>query len=222
VAIPKKPRNLLAQPTCAAKRRQRLIAARKTGYRAVRPCLAYRNVRRFRAPHHLHGAPRRFRARLSDVPVAVCFCSCFSAGPMDGLPRKVPGTNVPNKRCLRAQSPGKPLTPCPNPFQQRVSDLSARPTPQRLPPPCAPPFPRFLRLRSTSFQSCRPIGYTSGPASTEMLFFGAWLASITTRCRRVLLPDLGEERQQTYSVIPFSPLPITSRPRTVLVACRLR
>jgi lysyl-tRNA synthetase class 1 len=125
--------------------------------------------------------------RLSDVPTRLF---CF-ADDMDGL-RKVPD-NVPNKEML-AQHLGKPLTSVPDPFGSEHGSFGAA---------------NNARLRAFldsfgfdyEFQSATD-WYKSGR------FDGMLLAMLRhyDEVQAVMLPTLGEERQQTYSIfLPVSP-----------------
>src|SRR5499427_1763337 len=125
--------------------------------------------------------------RLSDVPTKLY---CFSDD-MDGL-RKVPD-NVPNREML-ARHLGKPLTSVPDPFSNEYPSFGAA---------------NNARLRAFldsfgfeyEFQSSTD-WYKSGR------FDGMLRAMLQhyDEVQAVMLPTLGEERQQTYSIfLPVSP-----------------
>src|ERR1700749_2795048 len=130
--------------------------------------------------------------RLSDVPTKLY---CFSDD-MDGL-RKVPD-NVPNKEML-APHLGQPLTAVPDPFQKG---------------PFSNEHPSFgaannARLRAFldsfgfeyEFQSATD-WYKSGRFDKMLLAMLRHYDEV----QAVMLPTLGEERQQTYSIfLPISP-----------------
>ena len=133
--------------------------------------------------------------RLSDIPTRLF---CFSDD-MDGL-RKVPD-NVPNKEMLAAHL-GKPLTSVPDPFSNEHTSFGAA---------------NNARLRAFldsfgfeyEFQSATD-WYTSGrfdPMLRAMLRH-------YDEIQAVMLPTLGEERQQTYSIF----LPICRKTGRVLQA----
>src|SRR6195256_3784216 len=125
--------------------------------------------------------------RLSDVPTRLF---CFSDD-MDGL-RKVPD-NVPNKEMLAAHL-GKPLTAVPDPFSNEYPSFGAA---------------NNARLRAFldsfgfeyEFQSATD-WYKSGRFDKMLLA----MLQHYDEVQAVMLPTLGEERQQTYSVfLPISP-----------------
>src|SRR5438445_11381805 len=125
--------------------------------------------------------------RLSDVPTKLY---CFSDD-MDGL-RKVPD-NVPNREML-AQHLGKPLTSVPDPFSNEYPSFGAA---------------NNARLRAFldsfgfeyEFQSATE-WYKSGRFDQMLLAMLAHYDEV----QAVMLPTLGEERQQTYSIfLPISP-----------------
>jgi lysyl-tRNA synthetase class 1 len=125
--------------------------------------------------------------RLSDVPTRLF---CFSDD-MDGL-RKVPD-NVPNKEML-AQHLGKPLTSVPDPFSNEYPSFGAA---------------NNARLRAFldsfgfeyEFQSATD-WYKSGRFDEMLLAMLRHYDEV----QAVMLPTLGEERQQTYSIfLPISP-----------------
>jgi lysyl-tRNA synthetase class 1 len=125
--------------------------------------------------------------RLSDVPTRLF---CFSDD-MDGL-RKVPD-NVPNKAMLAAHL-GKPLTSVPDPFSNEHPSFGAA---------------NNARLRAFldsfgfeyEFQSATD-WYKSGRFDRMLLA----MLQHYDEVQAVMLPTLGEERQQTYSVfLPISP-----------------
>jgi lysyl-tRNA synthetase class 1 len=125
--------------------------------------------------------------RLSDVPARLF---CFSDD-MDGL-RKVPD-NVPNKEMLAAHL-GKPLTAVPDPFSNEYPSFGAA---------------NNARLRAFldsfgfeyEFQSATD-WYKSGRFDKMLLA----MLQHYDEVQAVMLPTLGEERQQTYSVfLPISP-----------------
>jgi lysyl-tRNA synthetase class 1 len=125
--------------------------------------------------------------RLSDVPTRLF---CFSDD-MDGL-RKVPD-NVPNKEML-AQHLGKPLTAVPDPFSNEYPSFGAA---------------NNARLRAFldsfgfeyEFQSATD-WYRSGRFDRMLLA----MLQHYDEVQAVMLPTLGEERQQTYSIfLPISP-----------------
>jgi lysyl-tRNA synthetase class 1 len=125
--------------------------------------------------------------RLSDVPTRLF---CFSDD-MDGL-RKVPD-NVPNKEML-AQHLGKPLTSVPDPFSNEHPSFGAA---------------NNARLRAFldsfgfeyEFQSATD-WYKSGRFDKMLLAMLQHYGEV----QAIMLPTLGEERQQTYSIfLPVSP-----------------
>ena len=125
--------------------------------------------------------------RLSDVPTKLY---CFSDD-MDGL-RKVPD-NVPNREML-AQHLGKPLTSVPDPFSNEYPSFGAA---------------NNARLRAFldsfgfeyEFQSSTD-WYKSGRFDKMLLAMLAHYDEV----QAIMLPTLGEERQQTYSIfLPISP-----------------
>jgi lysyl-tRNA synthetase class 1 len=125
--------------------------------------------------------------RLSDVPTRLF---CFSDD-MDGL-RKVPD-NVPNKEML-ARHLGKPLTAVPDPFGNEHPSFGAA---------------NNARLRAFldsfgfeyEFQSATD-WYRSGRFDKMLLA----MLQHYDEVQAVMLPTLGEERQQTYSIfLPVSP-----------------
>ena len=125
--------------------------------------------------------------RLSDVPTRLF---CFSDD-MDGL-RKVPD-NVPNKEMLAAHL-GKPLTSVPDPFSNEHPSFGAA---------------NNARLRAFldsfgfeyEFQSATD-WYKSGRFDKMLLT----MLQHYDEVQAVMLPTLGEERQQTYSIfLPISP-----------------
>src|SRR5260370_15065574 len=130
--------------------------------------------------------------RLSDVPTRLY---CFSDD-MDGL-RKVPD-NVPNKEMLAAHL-GKPLTSVPNPYGEG---------------PFSNEYPSFgaannARLRAFldsfgfeyEFQSATD-WYKSGRFDKMLLA----MLQHYDEVQAIMLPTLGEERQQSYSIfLPISP-----------------
>jgi lysyl-tRNA synthetase class 1 len=125
--------------------------------------------------------------RLSDIPTRLF---CFSDD-MDGL-RKVPD-NVPNKEMLAAHL-GKPLTSVPDPFSNEYPSFGAA---------------NNARLRAFldsfgfdyEFQSATD-WYKSGRFDKMLMT----MLQHYDEVQAVMLPTLGEERQQTYSVfLPISP-----------------
>ena len=125
--------------------------------------------------------------QLSDVPARLF---CFSDD-MDGL-RKVPD-NVPNKEML-ASHLGKPLTAVPDPFSNEHPSFGAA---------------NNARLRAFldsfgfeyEFQSATD-WYKSGRFDSMLLAMLRHYDEV----QAVMLPTLGEERQQTYSIfLPISP-----------------
>ncbi len=131
--------------------------------------------------------------RLSDIPTRLF---CFSDD-MDGL-RKVPD-NVPNKEMLAAHL-GKPLTSVPDPFGSEHGSFGAA---------------NNARLRAFldsfgfeyEFQSATD-WYKSGRFDPMLLAMLRHYDGIQT----VMLPTLGQERQQTYSIF----LPICGKTGRVL------
>ena len=124
--------------------------------------------------------------RLSDVPTRLF---CFSDD-MDGL-RKVPD-NVPNKEML-AQHLGKPLTAVPDPFGTH------------------PSFGQHNNARLKAFLDSFGFEYEFQSA-TDYYKSGKFDPMLLAMLRHydevqaVMLPTLGGERQQTYSVfLPVSP-----------------
>ena len=125
--------------------------------------------------------------RLCDVPARLF---CFSDD-MDGL-RKVPD-NVPNKEMLAAHL-GKPLTSVPDPFSNEHPSFGAA---------------NNARLRAFldsfgfeyEFQSATD-WYKSGRFDPMLLA----MLHHYDEVQAVMLPTLGEERRQTYSIfLPISP-----------------
>jgi lysyl-tRNA synthetase class 1 len=131
--------------------------------------------------------------RLSDVPTRLF---CFSDD-MDGL-RKVPD-NVPNKEMLAAHL-GKPLTAVPDPFGSEHESFGAA---------------NNARLRAFldsfgfeyEFQSATD-WYRSGRFDKMLLT----MLQHYDEVQAVMLPTLGEERQQTYSIF----LPVSAKSGRVL------
>ena len=131
--------------------------------------------------------------RLSDIPTRLF---CFSDD-MDGL-RKVPD-NVPNRDMLAAYL-GKPLTSVPDPFSNAFPSFGAA---------------NNARLRAFldsfgfeyEFQSATD-WYRSGRFDSMLLAMLRHYDEI----QAVMLPTLGDERQQTYSIF----LPICRRTGRVL------
>jgi lysyl-tRNA synthetase, class I len=124
--------------------------------------------------------------RLSDVPTRLF---CFSDD-MDGL-RKVPD-NVPNKEML-AQHLGKPLTAIPDPFGTHES------------------FGAHNNARLRGFLDSFGFEYEFQSA-TDWYKSGRFDKMLLAMLRHydevqaIMLPTLGEERQQTYSIfLPISP-----------------
>ncbi|HTE38734.1 MAG TPA: lysine--tRNA ligase, partial [Reyranella sp.] len=125
--------------------------------------------------------------RLSDIPTRLF---CFSDD-MDGL-RKVPD-NVPNREMLAAHL-GMPLTAVPDPFSNEYPSFGAA---------------NNARLRAFldsfgfeyEFQSATD-WYKSGRFDTMLLAMLRHYDEV----QAVMLPTLGEERQQSYSIfLPISP-----------------
>ena len=122
---------------------------------------------------------------------------CFSDD-MDGL-RKVP-ENIPNAQMV-AQHLGKPLTAVPDPFGTHES------------------FGHHMNARLRAFLDHYGFEYEfkSSTATYQSGAFDATLLRILSaydKVMEVMLPTLGEERQQTYS--PF--LPVSPRSGKVLLA----
>ncbi len=124
--------------------------------------------------------------RLSDVPARLF---CFSDD-MDGL-RKVPD-NVPNREMLTSHL-GKPLTAVPDPFGTHES------------------FGAHNNARLRAFLDSFGFEYEFQSA-TDWYRSGRFDAMLLAMLRHydevqaVMLPTLGEERQQTYSIfLPISP-----------------
>ena len=131
---------------------------------------------------------------LSDIPTRMI---CFSDD-MDGL-RKVPD-NLPNKEMIAANI-GKPLTSIPDPFGTHES------------------FGAHMNARLCAFLDHFGFQYEfkSSTATYKAGEFDKTLLTLLDRYKLVMdvmLPTLGEERQQTYS--PF--LPISPRSGKVLLA----
>lgn len=137
---------------------------------------------------------RRAFAEMSDIPTKLI---CFSDD-MDGL-RKVPD-NLPNPEMIAANL-GKPLTSVPDPFGTHES------------------FGHHMNARLRAFLDTFGFDYEF-KSSTETYKSGAFDKTLLTLLARyddvmkLMLPTLGEERQQTYS--PF--LPISPRSGKVLLA----
>lgn len=132
--------------------------------------------------------------QISDIPTRLI---CFSDD-MDGL-RKVP-ENLPQQDMLHAHL-GKPLTAIPDPFGAHES------------------FGAHMNARLREFLDHFGFEYTfkSSTATYKSGEFDATLITLLENYQRVLdvmLPTLGQERQQTYS--PF--LPISPRSGKVLLA----
>ena len=131
---------------------------------------------------------------ISDIPTRLI---CFSDD-MDGL-RKVPD-NLPNKEMIAANL-GKPLTSIPDPFGTHAS------------------FGAHMNAKLCAFLDHFGFQYEF-KSSTETYKSGEFDKTLLTLLDRykqvmdVMLPTLGEERQQTYS--PF--LPISPRSGKVLLA----
>jgi lysyl-tRNA synthetase class 1 len=137
---------------------------------------------------------RRAFELISDIPTKLI---CFSDD-MDGL-RKVP-ENLPNSDMIAANV-GKPLTSVPDPFGTHES------------------FGHHMNARLRAFLDHFGFDYEF-KSSTETYKSGEFddallriLASYD-KVMKVMLPTLGEERQQTYS--PF--LPVSPRSGKVLLA----
>ena len=137
---------------------------------------------------------RRAFEAISDIPTRL---TCFSDD-MDGL-RKVPD-NLPNKEMIAANL-GKPLTSVPDPFGTHES------------------FGHHMNARLKAFLDEFGFQYEF-KSSTETYKAGEFDKALLTilanydKVMKVMLPTLGEERQQTYS--PF--LPISPRSGKVLLA----
>ncbi|MBV9991777.1 MAG: lysine--tRNA ligase [Alphaproteobacteria bacterium] len=137
---------------------------------------------------------RRAFDRMSDTKTRLLAIS----DDMDGL-RKVPD-NVPNKEMLTANL-GKPLTSIPDPFGTHES------------------YGHNMNARLCAFLDKFGFDYEFGSA-TAFYKSGVYDAALLRvlaeydRVMEVMLPTLGEERQQTYS--PF--LPISPRSGKVLLA----
>ncbi|MBY0406412.1 MAG: lysine--tRNA ligase [Rickettsiales bacterium] len=131
---------------------------------------------------------------VSDIPTRL-FCI---SDDMDGL-RKVPD-NLPNKDMIAANL-GKPLTSVPDPFGTHES------------------FGHHMNARLCAFLDHFGFEYEF-KSSTAMYKSGAYDTTLLTLLERyqqvmdVMLPTLGDERQQTYS--PF--LPVSPRSGKVLLA----
>lgn len=132
--------------------------------------------------------------QISDIPTKLI---CFSDD-MDGL-RKVPD-NLPNAEMIKANL-GKPLTSVPDPFGTHES------------------FGHHMNARLRTFLDHFGFEYEF-KSSTETYKSGEFDATLLTLLGRyekvmeVMLPTLGDERQQTYS--PF--LPVSPRSGKVLLA----
>ena len=137
---------------------------------------------------------RRAFEAISDIPTKLI---CFSDD-MDGL-RKVPD-NLPNKDMITANI-GKPLTSIPDPFGTHES------------------FGAHMNAKLRAFLDHFGFEYEF-KSSTETYKSGEFDATLLILLERykqvmeVMLPTLGEERQQTYS--PF--LPVSPRSGKVLLA----
>ena len=137
---------------------------------------------------------RRAFEVISDIPTKLI---CFSDD-MDGL-RKVPD-NLPNKDMIAANI-GKPLTAIPDPFGTHES------------------FGAHMNAKLREFLDHFGFQYEF-KSSTETYKAGEFDKTLLTLLDRyqqvmdVMLPTLGEERQQTYS--PF--LPVSPRSGKVLLA----
>lgn len=137
---------------------------------------------------------RRAFEAISDIPTKLI---CFSDD-MDGL-RKVPD-NLPNPEMLKANL-GKPLTAIPDPFGTHES------------------FGHHMNARLRAFLD--HFGFQYEFKSAEQTYksgeFDSALITILEHYQQVMdvmLPTLGDERQQTYS--PF--LPVSPRSGKVLLA----
>lgn len=132
--------------------------------------------------------------QLSDMPTRLI---CFSDD-MDGL-RKVP-ENLPNQELIAANL-GKPLTSVPDPFGTHESfghHMNAR-------------LRKFLDTFGFEYEfKSSTATYKSGEFDTALLT----ILKEYDKVMKVMLPTLGEERQQTYS--PF--LPVSPRSGKVLLA----
>lgn len=131
---------------------------------------------------------------ISDIPTRLI---CFSDD-MDGL-RKVPD-NLPNQDMIKANL-GKPLTSIPDPFGTHES------------------FGAHMNARLCAFLDHFGFQYEfkSSTATYKSGEFDKTLLILLDRYQQVMdvmLPTLGEERQQTYS--PF--LPVSPRSGKVLLA----
>src|SRR5437899_10171508 len=126
--------------------------------------------------------------RLSDVPTKLY---CFSDD-MDGL-RKVPD-NVPNKEMLAAHL-GKPLTSVPDPFSNEHPSFGAANNAR---------LRAFLDRFGFSYEFASATDYYRAGRFDETL---KRLLAVYDEVMAVMLPSLGEERQQTYSpFLPISPV----------------
>lgn len=133
-------------------------------------------------------------SQISDIPTRLI---CFSDD-MDGL-RKVPD-NLPNAEMIAANL-GKPLTSVPDPFGTHES------------------FGHHMNARLKAFLDTFGFDYEfkSSTATYKSGEFDAALLRILEnydRVMEIMLPTLGDERQQTYS--PF--LPVSPRSGKVLLA----
>ncbi|MEZ5690619.1 MAG: lysine--tRNA ligase [Rickettsiales bacterium] len=137
---------------------------------------------------------RRAFEEISDIPTKLI---CFSDD-MDGL-RKVPD-NLPNPEMIR-ESLGKPLTSVPDPFGTHES------------------FGHHMNVRLRAFLDHFGFDYEF-KSSTDTYKSGEFDEALLTLLKNyqkvmdLMLPTLGEERQQTYS--PF--LPVSPRSGKVLLA----
>ncbi len=137
---------------------------------------------------------RRAFESISDIPTRLI---CFSDD-MDGL-RKVPD-NLPNKEMIAANL-GKPLTSIPDPFGTHES------------------FGAHMNAKLCAFLDHFGFQYEF-KSSTETYKAGEFDKTLLVLLERysqvmdLMLPTLGEERQQTYS--PF--LPVSPRSGKVLLA----
>lgn len=137
---------------------------------------------------------RRAFEHISDIPTRLF---CFSDD-MDGL-RKVPD-NLPNQEMIR-ENLGKPLTSIPDPFGTHES------------------FGHHMNARLRAFLDHFGFEYEF-KSSTETYKLGVFDETLLKilanydKVMEVMLPTLGEERQQTYS--PF--LPVSPRSGKVLLA----
>jgi lysyl-tRNA synthetase class 1 len=137
---------------------------------------------------------RRAFEAISDIPTRLI---CFSDD-MDGL-RKVPD-NLPNREML-AQNLGKPLTSIPDPFG------------------CHDSFGAHMNAKLCEFLDHFGFQYEfkSSTVTYKAGEFDKTLLKLLENYKQVMdvmLPTLGEERQQTYS--PF--LPVSPRSGKVLLA----